>query len=235
VINFQLTGGLGNQLFIAAHGLTLQQQGEEVTFDRGGIIPPRYYALDPFDLPIQFAPATPETVCGYFQGERYFNGPLIRREFLKKRPEVPSYREDLYSNYVAVHVRLTDNLSERALAFHGNLLETDYYDRALAYIREQVVNPFFLVFSDDPGWCQKNLKHWKYYSVVWGNEPHEDIWEMSRCPYAIIANSSFSFWGSWLGPQKIVVAPKRWFVVPVAGAEDIVPPRWISLECISRT
>jgi hypothetical protein len=29
--------------------------------------------------------------------------------------------------------------------------------------------------------------------------------------YHIIANSSFSWWGSWLANSKNVIAPKKWF------------------------
>ena len=229
MINIRLQGGLGNQCFIYAHGRSLEvETGEEVTFDRGGLVPPREYALDPFDLPIKFAPANEHTLVAYWQSEKYFDNDFIRKEFLMRRPPILPMRQEILSNAVAVHVRLTDNLSERALAFHGNLLDTDYYDKAMSYMALNIENPTFVVFSDDPAWCQKNL-HWKDSFVMFGNKPHEDIWEMSRYPHAIIANSSFSWWGAWLSPQKIVVAPKRWFKVPVAGAEDIVPERWVKL------
>ena len=219
----KLQGGLGNQMFQVAYGVTQAfRRGEAVYFDRSGIVPPRTYALDPFKLPIEFKDNSPDAEVGYWQGERWFDPGLIRPLFSEPHAKKP------YGNGVAVHVRLTDNLSERALAFHGNLLDTDYYDRAMKLISQRVADPVFLVFSDDPDWCARNLT-WPRRSIIWGNPAHVDLWEMARCPYAIIANSSFSWWGAWLGPQKLVIAPKRWFVVPVPGEEDIVPERWVRI------
>jgi hypothetical protein len=51
---------------------------------------------------------------------------------------------------------------------------------------------------------------------------------MSACLDNIIANSSFSWWGAWLNPnpQKIVLAPKRWFITPEHNTADLIPDDW---------
>ena len=62
-----------------------------------------------------------------------------------------------------------------------------------------------------------------------GSDSWQDMYLMSRCKHNIIANSTFSWWGAWLNdnPQKIVVAPSRWFAN--MDNDEIVPPEWIRL------
>jgi len=60
---------------------------------------------------------------------------------------------------------------------------------------------------------------------------YEDMRLMSACRHHVIANSSFSWWGAWLNPSrnKIVVAPKTWFIDPELVNPDIAPSSWIRM------
>lgn len=56
----------------------------------------------------------------------------------------------------------------------------------------------------------------------------EGLHLMSACRYHIIANSTFSWWGAQLNPSpdKIVMAPRRWFADPSVDNPDIIPEQW---------
>ena len=62
-----------------------------------------------------------------------------------------------------------------------------------------------------------------------GSDPITQLSAMARCDHAIIANSSFAWWGAWLGdqlasgPHRTVVAPEEY------GVPDRFPSRWLTV------
>ena len=69
-----------------------------------------------------------------------------------------------------------------------------------------------LVFSDDTEWCQQqDIFSDDNILISEDNDVDMDLCLMSMCDYHIIANSSFSWWGAWLGDSERIVAPKDWF------------------------
>jgi hypothetical protein len=52
---------------------------------------------------------------------------------------------------------------------------------------------------------------------------------MTLCDYHIIANSSYSWWGSWLANSERTIAPKNWFAGDCAGhdTKDLYCENWI--------
>ena len=140
---------------------------------------------------------------GYYQSEKYFKDfeDVIREDFTFRNPTDIKIEPGTTS----LHVRRGDyvNLPD----FHP-LCTLDYYKEATSLFPDQK----FLVFSDDLEWCKVNIKgeNIKYSE---GTSAVEDLQRMRLCDNHIIANSSFSWWGAWLGANdnKRVVAPKKWF------------------------
>jgi hypothetical protein len=64
----------------------------------------------------------------------------------------------------------------------------------------------------------------------YGISDSEELILMSLCKHNVIANSTFSWWGAWLNPNKnkIVIAPKDWFASGI-DASDLVPADWIRM------
>jgi len=166
------------------------------------------------------APSDPCTMYGYWQTEKYFRNiaPVIakRFEFSGTPKALPG---DTF-----IHIRRGDYVN--LTAFHG-MPGPEYYQKALTYVHNitgRQPTPF--IFSDDPEWCKSYFP----YPVIEGNTKYEDMHMMSVTPHAIIANSSFSWWGAWLrDPNGITVAPKQWFTEPTVDSSDLIPGRWAAL------
>ena len=135
---------------------------------------------------------------------------------------------------MCVHVRRGDYVTDPFILENVGLCGLEYYQSALDLIRRQVSSPTFFVFSDDPDWTRQNLpvpepRH--FISHNCGVSDHEDLRLMSACKHFVIANSTFSWWGAWLSThsQKIVIAPKRWFVSAKYPTTDVIPTAWTTL------
>ena len=50
---------------------------------------------------------------------------------------------------------------------------------------------------------------------------------MTKCKSHIIANSSFSWWGAWLGNTELTVGPKRWN--RESNGSDYMLKEWIKI------
>lgn len=251
----RLTGGLANQLFMYAFGRSLSEQRHEPvkffwarsTWD---------YALNKFNVWVDLVNAPlhnpiydektfgfdqgvyatpPDTYFrGYWQTEKYFvNTKRLREEMTLRfiRLEVEELAKRLRGeNFTFIHVRRGDYLNPGTAAYHGNLghasLTEGYYKTAIEYMDEKVnyFNP--VVFSDDPAWCKQNLP----FPVITGFSHDEDLYLMSQCRHGIGANSTFSWWGAWLGdyPGRVSVFPQKWFNAD-ADTRDIIPDRWVRL------
>ena len=105
----------------------------------------------------------------------------------------------------------------------------EYYSNAAELIGESAGDCSYFVFSDEPDWCRENLVLPGPMEVLSGaTTAAEDIHLIARCEHAIIANSSYSWWGAWLGENdsSVIVAPVKWTDELVHDSRDKVPDRW---------
>lgn len=156
-------------------------------------------------------------LAGYWQTEKYFSD--IRESVLDvfHFPDFCDARNSAIeeemrnSNSVALHVRRGDYIEKHAARF-GNICDKDYFMRAVSYIKEQISNPVFYIFSNDFTWAKNTFTGLEYRFIDWNNAALDDIHLMTMCKHNIIANSSFSWWGAWLNnnADKMVISPQTW-------------------------
>jgi hypothetical protein len=137
-------------------------------------------------------------------------------------------------NSVSIHIRRGDYVTNKRHSKVFSPCSHDYYSRAAKLIADQQPNPHYFVFSDDIGWAKANLEFEYPTTFVDVNDEahsHEDMRLMSLCNHNIIANSSFSWWGAWLNvnPEKVVIAPQKWFSDYKCNTQDMIPENWIKI------
>ena len=129
-----------------------------------------------------------------------------------------------------VHVRRGDYLSEKYKKLFDGCCPISYYEQALSDVIAKEQEPKFICFSDDIVWAKDNLPKvfTKYIDWNTGENSPIDMYLMSLCRGAIIANSTFSYWGACLGNKKTrVYYPKKW-INSSRGVPDIFHEDWIS-------
>lgn len=175
------------------------------------------------------------TLYGYFQTDKYFNDSedLIRSQFSFRkshRDKAISYinnirKNNINSSLTSIHVRRGDYVFSPD---HHPVCSLEYYAEAVNKINESGNNKF-IIFSDDIDWCKKAFIGDAYIFSDLAN-PYVEMCAMTLCDNNIMANSSFSWWGSWLNnnPKKIVISPSKWFGSAMnKDTSDVYCKNWI--------
>ena len=177
-------------------------------------------------------------ISGYWQNLLYFNSvhEIIRKDFdfvttaSSQNQEMARFISGC--NAVSLHVRRGDYLES---PIHG-CCDLAYYRKAASIISNSQSDPCFFIFSDDILWVRNNLQLYEKHVFVDinndSNKSYEDLRLMSLCRHHIIANSTFSWWGAWLGAQEgITIAPARWMSDPSNGpsSETLLPSHWLKI------
>lgn len=180
-------------------------------------------------------------IDGYWQTEKYFQQiqSILRQEFtpIQKPSAYFAKNQALIKNQldpVSLHVRRGDYEADPVgKKYHGGICTKAYYDKAITEICSRIEQPFFFIFSDDIEWAKQNILIPGKVAYVSEAEVDEcdDLFLMSACHHHIMANSSFSWWGTWLNPHvnKLVIAPERWFNKGTTDLHDLLASDWIRI------
>lgn len=180
----------------------------------------------------------PAYLTGWFQSEKYFKDieSEVRSTFtFPKRNEMrlPADLEKHIGTYqymiehteaISVHIRRGDYLL--ADEVYGGICTDEYYETAIAYMKTRYPGGIFYVFSNDLKWARNWLES-RYrkageselpdnFCLIEETTEHTgflDMMLMSKCKHHIVANSSFSWWASWINsyPDKCIIAPAKWY------------------------
>lgn len=197
-------------------------------------------------------------IRGYWQYTYFYYDNMMQNTLAPRPKNTPqnTLPNKIYTHYIKIqnnkntcslHIRRGDYL-ETNVQSNLPLLSLEYYERAITYILKTHPHIQFYIFSDDPQWCKHHLHIAHNSSIISGeisSNEIEDLILMNACHHHILANSSFSWWGSMMphiateiipdipttpntAADSIIIAPKIWHNNPIHNAH-ITHDSWILL------
>jgi hypothetical protein len=228
MITVQLQGGLGNQLFqlafldymakktgrkpflsstqspITVHS---NQQYFESIFKNWKSLYSHSYSIimreHPYFLTQSWnIPSENVMFVGYFQKYEYTD--LIREEFISKL----SFNESVLKRYpqisqkIVIHIRGGDY---KGNVFHEQPLK-NYYKKCM----EICSGDSFVIVTNDVPYARGFLPN----CDIINEDEIDTLYLMSKAKGIICSNSSFSWWGAYLNPNRPIFFPSKWFNDP---------------------
>ena len=219
-----LQGGLGNQLFQLAAAETIASETNRNVYMLDKNSPYTSHSTSNYfltifskflDYPIieepyvivdepsfkkydwnQLIPEGPACIKGYFQNWRYISDDFISKLVLPECHTIDG---------AFIHIRGGDYVNNSL--HHVDL--TSYYKKAVEYFP---TDTHFYIFTNDVQYA----KTFTFLSKINHTFVNEDelmtLTMMSKCTKGgVCANSSFSWWGAFLNPNRTIVMPGKWF------------------------
>lgn len=146
--------------------------------------------------------------------------------------EYTSFANEIISrDSIAVHIRRGDYVKPGSI--YADLSSTDYYDKAIKLALDIYPNAHIYFFSDDLEYVKTHFNYANAHFVDCnrGANSYLDMSLMSLAKVNIMANSTFSYWGAYMGHEhKTVIYPKNWFSVNSGRkAPNIMLNSWIQV------
>jgi hypothetical protein len=183
----------------------------------------------------QQLPKFTRLVSGYFQDYRFAS--TVKHSLLNRLMRSTDFSTRIACGRVervGIHLRFGDyRLNQQTRAFHG-LTTMDYFaTQAESLCREHNLNEI-LVVSDDLDHAREELsksiltRSREVLFIEPGSE-YEHLAELARCASIVASNSSFSWWGAWIGESlwnSSIVAPDPWYANAAVDTRFLLPPTW---------
>ena len=184
------------------------------------------------------------TLNGYFQSEKYFKNAekLVRLDFRFKEHIIEEvekhYSEYLKNKPISILVRDFNPEYDYPNCENNHVnIPSEFYEKSIDILGR---NRTYII-------CSNNIQLIKKQRVFEGDnfifnevvpddiyKGHFDLCLMSMCQDFIISNSTFAWWGAWLGKGegKRVLIPTPWYGSGLShiSTNDLYPDEWEKIE-----
>ena len=127
--------------------------------------------------------------------------------------------------YVGVHVRRTDYIGYIKRKYNASPVKPDYFLRHMNVFRNKYRRVMFVVLSDDPQWCERELRG-DDVVVIKTNSAVQDLAMMAACNHSILDYGTYGAFGAIMAggdtfiynitnspPCKLASLLPNWYIV----------------------
>lgn len=133
----------------------------------------------------------------------------IKKKLLDRSQQILhlANRSKNFKFFVGVHVRRTDYIGYLRRKHSIPPANVDFYTAGMKYFQQKYKSVIFIVVSDDPLWCQKNLgkkKNVYVTSKLHPNTPALDLAILASCNHSLFDYGTFGEWGAILAGGETI-------------------------------
>lgn len=157
------------------------------------------------------------------------NSLLEKRSLLREAvlPRLMEFSGPIH-DYAAMHVRRGDYVSVGKYTKRFGVCSIEYFVEAARRLDPDLP---LIVVTDDREWVTATLAKslsGKVVSVSSAESHFQDLAILAGASQLVLSNSTFSWWGAFLGTASLVTYPSPWFS-DAADEQDLPLSTWISL------
>ncbi|KAI6203283.1 L-Fucosyltransferase [Aphelenchoides besseyi] len=190
------------------------------------------------DLPLFQDEQKVEVIRGYYQSYSWFHPQFeteIRESFVFL-PEIQRRARELITNSYKEAMRVMENQTLNDIQFGHVSAPVEYFQSAIARIKEQHKKVVFLVVGDNIEWTKRNLSPLASVGEIQfikSGYREVDMAALSLCNHTVMSTGTFSWWAAYLTNGTTLYYgnwPKRgsvlWIMVNRA---NVFLPQWESV------
>jgi hypothetical protein len=203
----------------------------------------RYTHNDTLYNEIPLFPKENIMMYGYFQSYKYFHNEIdkifeILNIDIKQGIVASEYADLLEGQTISMHFRLGDYVHQQQ---NHPVLPATYYQKAVSYILSKRSGPLNILYfceATDNDAVNKTLDTLRDMNIRLIKAPDtipdwKQMLLMSLCKDNIIANSTFSWWGSYFNRKKDAIHcyPNLWFGPAISwNLSGLFPDSWVKIN-----
>ena len=188
-----------------------------------------------FYKPIELFTDSNIEISGHYESEKYFikSKKKLQNILIPNKSFKSKYIVKLKnSNSVSIHIRTRGHYGYAYKDFRKKqkisiIDQVNYIKKSILFIRSNVNNPKFFIWSDDVNLIKKFFNKSSFEFINTNDDIH-DFYLFNFCKHFIVSPSSYHWMGAWLNKNRDKICIRPSYMTP-SNNIDFWPSNWIKI------